>query len=521
MTVIQWAQPALLWDKTQPIEQRKKPQLLQLTSDDFLPEFLDAMNAEPKKELGSNPVALDFLNTKKMADSAAPLKLYQPLHSRYYLVTASLVCQQVGLPDKDVDLKKGEKTYFVIRRTQGGVEQGWSDSDGWFNIPEKPDPKSKSTPKEEHLPAHPVSVCTGEENNLVSCKRKIYYGYIPTGNREKYLDKQVVSTSTANSPEEKIKQFFASTTSQIDYRFDLFDTKVIATWTVLNRSVPAPANAIDTGSATILLEFVVFLKQALNAVWTALGNGDTTPLKPDELALYQFLNTNYINGGLISLRAALVAIAPNVGLLDRQDTIITPALGYNVTSFTDFQGLKVAVKAALGANPSSTVFANAADAEETANLIEKQIRPIPKDGKDIPYFLRMIYDYDPECPPIPSDPSSYFTIARNLEPDAPARMVRIEMPSIKPADLRKFRHGVGMQLSPELNKVMSGVNEGMLDKKGLGPTDGLSLDMICTFSIQIITLIAFVVMFIFAIALNIIFWWLAFLKICLPIPKSP
>ena len=43
--------------------------------------------------------------------------------------------------------------------------------------------------------------------------------------------------------------------------------------------------------------------------------------------------------------------------------------------------------------------------------------------------------------------------------------------------------------------------------------------MTCTSSIQIIFLVALIVMFIFLILLNIIFWWLPFLKICLPIPK--
>ena len=34
-------------------------------------------------------------------------------------------------------------------------------------------------------------------------------------------------------------------------------------------------------------------------------------------------------------------------------------------------------------------------------------------------------------------------------------------------------------------------------------------------------LVAFIVMFIFLILLNIVFWWLPFLKICFPIPKMP
>jgi hypothetical protein len=45
--------------------------------------------------------------------------------------------------------------------------------------------------------------------------------------------------------------------------------------------------------------------------------------------------------------------------------------------------------------------------------------------------------------------------------------------------------------------------------------------MICSFSFQIIFLVAFLVMFIFLILFNIIFWWLPFLKICFPIPRKP
>jgi hypothetical protein len=42
--------------------------------------------------------------------------------------------------------------------------------------------------------------------------------------------------------------------------------------------------------------------------------------------------------------------------------------------------------------------------------------------------------------------------------------------------------------------------------------------MICSFSIPIITLCALIVLMIFLSLLNIIFWWMPFLKICFPIP---
>jgi hypothetical protein len=48
----------------------------------------------------------------------------------------------------------------------------------------------------------------------------------------------------------------------------------------------------------------------------------------------------------------------------------------------------------------------------------------------------------------------------------------------------------------------------------------LGLDWICGFNIPIITLCAFIVLFIFLALLNIVFWWLPFIKICIPLPKK-
>jgi hypothetical protein len=48
----------------------------------------------------------------------------------------------------------------------------------------------------------------------------------------------------------------------------------------------------------------------------------------------------------------------------------------------------------------------------------------------------------------------------------------------------------------------------------------LGLDWICGFNIPIITLCAFIVLFIFLSLLNLIFWWLPFIKICIPFPKK-
>ena len=56
--------------------------------------------------------------------------------------------------------------------------------------------------------------------------------------------------------------------------------------------------------------------------------------------------------------------------------------------------------------------------------------------------------------------------------------------------------------------------------KGEGSlSDNPSLGWICSFSIPIITLCAFIVLNIFLTLLHLVFGWLFFIKICLPFPK--
>ena len=58
----------------------------------------------------------------------------------------------------------------------------------------------------------------------------------------------------------------------------------------------------------------------------------------------------------------------------------------------------------------------------------------------------------------------------------------------------------------------------ILKEEGLDQGLEVQLGKICSLSLQIIMLVAFIVMFIFLILLNIVFWWLPFLKICFPVP---
>jgi hypothetical protein len=133
-------------------------------------------------------------------------------------------------------------------------------------------------------------------------------------------------------------------------------------------------------------------------------------------------------------------------------------------------------------------------------------------------FARLAPEH-PGCPPqiVWSAPSAVFRIKAWYESgDQPP--VQIELP--RPDRLRGIRPNVAFKVPPELQRFMDRLNlQGLLD--GDVKPSGIDFGMICSFSLPIITLCAFIVLQIFLVLLNIIFFWLPFVRICLPFPKPP
>jgi hypothetical protein len=140
----------------------------------------------------------------------------------------------------------------------------------------------------------------------------------------------------------------------------------------------------------------------------------------------------------------------------------------------------------------------------------------------VTYRLRCVYR-KPRCGPLAKDevsePSEEFVLAPFFDPDAPGRPIRITMPvDTSPAGLRKFPKNVAILVSDKLRQQMAAVGDPKAALAGdvaQGPP--FDLGEICSFSIPIITICALIVLMIFIQLLNIIFWWLPFLKICLPL----
>ena len=67
------------------------------------------------KQNGLTQTANKF-TTFANSNTDKPLKLYQPAHQRFYMISACLVCERPGLPDKIPNNGSEEKVSYIIRR---------------------------------------------------------------------------------------------------------------------------------------------------------------------------------------------------------------------------------------------------------------------------------------------------------------------------------------------------------------------------------------------------------------------
>jgi hypothetical protein len=531
MPKILWKEPTPLWNETR----GSKPHVVELKTDDFIPAFLQGVQ-EQENYLYDN--------------RAKGRKLYQPIHQRYYLVTGSLVCRMVGFPDKTVEPQNGEKTYFVIRR-KIGINEG--DSELEFVWIEEPVTQTKNknaetevvkergwhllTPEnqkhEERFPVHGIDI-TSQEG-----QRKIYYGYIPVGNRKKYVQPPHV-------PEMYRKQIQTPDLDDIIENYDKqlkpgelgmseFKSRIVASLISL---IGAPSK-VDRGAEAsfyFLVDLSDFLETWLEPVWKAVINSDPDSIEGKSKSLYEELKAITIKKNqqekfdlLEALREINAYNFKNIAEGDENipnkesGELVYDVKAFSTTRIDSDESDRVEKLSNYLRNNFSEKMSKAL--QHSNHQPESPVDPhrlleaIKADqGQNLE--LRMVYEYDPDCPPVFSDPIHDLTFAAPLDNEAPARPVTIEMPDINLENMRKTKHGVQITMPPMLQKVVSRLNKGILKGDDLSESPQIGVGAVCIFSIPIITLCAFIVMMIFMIALNFIFWWLPFLKICLPLPKK-
>ena len=233
-THVEWTMPAPLWSQTGDpalAEDRRRfrtPMILRFATDSFMDDFLNLLNTAPERlmefvavpekwdEPPNEPVraveksgmALKLLQAravavrrlqargsrvlgvKPAAGAVKPLKLYQPVHQRFYLVTTCLVCRVLGLPDRRIDAGARERATFILRMLQPHANADPHQPDprdcdefalvngAWQALA---DPESFAAGEEQH----PLSPAAYQEND--ARRRRLLVGLVPVGDRERLL----------------------------------------------------------------------------------------------------------------------------------------------------------------------------------------------------------------------------------------------------------------------------------------------------------------------------------------------
>lgn len=137
------------------------------------------------------------------------------------------------------------------------------------------------------------------------------------------------------------------------------------------------------------------------------------------------------------------------------------------------------------------------------------------------YRLRMFFRIKAENPRCPaelvwSDYSEPFQIAAWYESSERAHPP-VPLPDPTKDFLKNAKPNCSFLVPKGLMGAMQGTSmSGLMGGSGGGPA--LKLDWICGFNIPLITICAFFVLNIFLMLLNIVFFWLPFIKICIPFP---
>lgn len=333
---VQWRTASPLWLYLKAGNENSvfaQPAILRFTTDSFMEDFLKIASHNPQrlwewqvqKETWRQPAPNPPIDLPRGATAPLPpangqppenpalqgelLKLYQPAHERYYLVTANLVCRLPSLPDKKLNNRNGDRVSFVVRRQMLDGDEGLKEhafvDGGWQPI--NPAQTEQLTLGEKTFPMFPVTYA----EPTVGAARRMFAGLIPVSQREALLNAERQPAPTANpNPSVAIGD-------RREQLLTLFKIDVIAPWQNINRlriqeDEALPANQTDltallddlnsiqgnqfndniklardklqTSSWYVLLDFAYYLRDYLPTLWTRINASNPNAPAPNGTA---------------------------------------------------------------------------------------------------------------------------------------------------------------------------------------------------------------------------------------------
>jgi hypothetical protein len=404
--VIQWASPSPLWpaataggDALSRQRRLRRPAILRFASDEFMEQFLALLENDPSRlgELVAKPETwrgplkeqepvkqapafarklqrLGLLAARRNGAASSPatasvgtatltgapskkapkLKLYQPAHQRFYLVTSCLVCGRAGLPDRAVAPSRQERVGFVVRRLAPpqplNIKQTlpeikpdeWEeyafvvapDGQGWKRILREK--RGELEEGEELLPLFPVNFTEDAGR-----RRRLLAGLVPVGRREAYVnasqrrreDDPDPVVKPAPLPDARMLLVWSQVTEPWKRLIERADAARIVQGVntlpsdpqrtsqdkpisddaaALAASMKATRELIQTGSWYVLLDFAKFLEEHINDVWQkSQGQTPQQPLTTAQENLIDALTNTTL---AVDLKNALLLDAPHYNI---------------------------------------------------------------------------------------------------------------------------------------------------------------------------------------------------------------
>ena len=523
--------------------EQKKPVILQMHDDDFPGRFLQDL---------ASPNATPISSTSVVNTASQPL--YQPVQRMLTVALVDLNCNSLGYPR--VDPTRILSAGLVIRRvfrargnTAGTTIEEYDTLSAWVRSPQgqfswtklprnqenwDPDPtkrpqlNSGQAALDSQLAQLSLAVANTESTTpafvappatCAALGRTMVYAVIPTASSE-------VSDTPPNSPPSISQPGLLSSLPALLRSSQHSSTKP---------STPTPPPTVD---------YRWMSDEFLNVVYPPTLSTASPPAAPTPNP-----NVAQFQGFTTALRMLDTVFGAFDGTAEG-NAILSLLNQHNVT-FSDnstqamgafYQQAKTTLLD-FGAYPTAspnaptmqmpTSWDSLSDSDQSALLAALTAALTPKSQNMLSpqgryqdctrhYKLRMFFrikSESPTCPPelVWSHYSDPFRIApwyaTGLRTHAPIPLADPTSDFVKNA-----KPNCTFQVPGNLMSAMQGTSmSGLMNGSGGG--GGLSLGWICGFNIPLITICAFFVLNIFLSLLNIIFFWLPFIKICIPFPS--
>ena len=518
------------------------PALLQRSDDDFVESTIEDLRTTAGRA---------SLKTKLAAarNTAHVLKLFQPLQRQFHLAVIEAWCDTAGTPR--IDPARVDSAGLVLRRIRGtGSAQfleAWVKSNGrlrgWVRVAQHTEqapplathrlarrPVSPSIDlaltrfalerEDALLDEHVVPLFMAPPDVCVEAKKTLFYGLVPTASAE-IADVPV-------DPAQALGTDFgpgsaAFTTHLVDplrgqpMTFVLGGDIIHPDWfeavempgTVRPSTISVSQwDALTQKPGTTGMKRFILLLRQLASEFDAFGDG------AEARAIFAELETirlPLMRRGLETVPRTVTAgtflRAASRVLLERDPAAQSPEMPMS------WPALDAAAR---------TRLANVLSRAVTKRFADIKQKPGRFDEPGARYVIRAFVRLRPEgaCP-ARSEWSAYsepFVIAPWYEGSG-APPVQISLPDVTDRNLlRSLKPNVAFELPPALQNLLLGNPKDLLEGK---PTGGGSFEVgwICSFSLPIITICAFICLNIFLSLFDLIFKWMFFIKICIPFPK--